>query len=140
MLKTNAVTVGVNCAIDAVKDLVRLGAGKISAQEFFDRQGRGVLDTTAGVVGGGLGTAAGAGMATALGASAGSVALTAASIVGGLAGGMIAGLAMNLAIENGIEKPYRDLVRNTESLRDAAIELDRVSRNAVKYQVLFGQG
>lgn len=137
MLKTNLVTVGVVCAVDAVKDLVRLGTGDITTQEFFDRQGKGVLMTTAGVAGGALGTAAGVGAATIFGASSGALALTVAEFVGGLSGGMIAGLAMNLAIENGIEKPYRDLVSNTTNLRAAATELERVSRTMFSNQILF---
>ncbi|MBD5416539.1 MAG: hypothetical protein HDR50_02470 [Desulfovibrio sp.] len=137
MLKTNAVTVGVTCAVDAVKDLVRLGTGQISTQEFFDRQGKGVLMTSAGVAGSALGTAAGAGIATTLGLSSGTLAVTVLEFIGGMSGGMIAGLAMALAIENGIEKPYRDLVRNTENLKAAACELERVSRNVFRSQILF---
>lgn len=137
MLKTNAVTVGVTCAVDAVKDLVRLGTGQISTQEFFDRQGKGVLMTSAGVAGGAVGTAAGVGVATSLGLSSGTLAMTVFEVIGGMSGGMIAGLAMTLAIENGIEKPYRDLVRNTESLQAAACELERVSRNVFRSQILF---
>lgn len=139
MLKTNAVTVGVTCTVDAIKDLVRLGIGEITAQEFFDRQGKGVLMTSAGVAGGALGTAAGVGMATAFGASSGTLAMTVAELIGGLSGGMIAGLAMTLAIENGIEKPYRDLVRNTANLKEAAAELERVSRTMFDSQILFTQ-
>ena len=50
---------------------------------------------------------------------------------------MIAGLAMTLAIENGIERPYRDLVKNTELLHEAAKELERTSQTVFKAQVLF---
>ncbi|MDR0615027.1 MAG: hypothetical protein LBF82_03620 [Lactobacillales bacterium] len=39
MLKTNAVTVGVTCVIDAIKDLVKLGSGSISKEVFYERQG-----------------------------------------------------------------------------------------------------
>jgi hypothetical protein len=63
--------------------------------------------------------------------------MTAAGVVGGLSGGMIAGLAMTLAIENGIEKPYRDLVQNTTYLHEAALELERVSQTVLMGQVLF---
>lgn len=93
--------------------------------------------TSAGVAGGAVGTAAGVGVTTALGASSGSLALAAASFIGGLSGGMIAGLAMTLAIENGIEKPFRDLVRNTQSLQAAATELERASQTIFRGQLLF---
>ena len=137
MLKSNAVSVGVVCAIEAVKDLVRLGMGDINKDEFFERQGKGVMMTSAGVVGGSLGTAGATAIAGMLGAGAGTTALTVASVIGGLSGGMIAGLAMTLAIENGIEKPYRDLVQNTSYLHEAAQELERVSQTALMGQILF---
>ncbi len=139
MLRGNAMTVGVVCAIDAVKDLVRLGMGDITKEQFYERQGKGILMTSAGVVGGSMGAAGAAGMAVALGASAGSTAITVASLIGGLSGGMIAGLAMTLAIENGIEKPYRDLVNNTQNLYSAALELERLSGTVLKSQVMFTQ-
>lgn len=139
MLKSNTVTVGVTCAVEAVKDLVRLGTGEISSQEFFDRQGKGMLTTSAGVAGGIAGASAGVAVGTSLGFSAGSTALAAAEVLGGISGGLIAGLALTLAIENGVEKPYRDLLRNTENLRDAAQELNRLSQTMFKGQVLFTQ-
>lgn len=137
MLKNNAVTVGVTCAVEAVKDLVKMGMGQISKEEFFDRQGKGVLMTTAGVAGGAIGTATAASLATSLGASGGTLAMSIAELLGGLSGGLIAGLAMTIAIENGIEKPYRDLVRNTQNLKEAATELERLSRNVLNGQILF---
>lgn len=137
MMKSNAVTIGVVCAVDAVKDLVRLGMGDMTKEEFFERQGKGLMTTSAGVVGGALGVAGATSFATAFGVASGTTAMTAASVIGGLSGGMIAGLAMTLAIENGIEKPYRDLVRNTQNLQAAAAELERVSQTVFKGQVLF---
>lgn len=136
LLNTNVVTVGVTCTIDAIKDLVRLGMGDISSREFFDRQGKGMMMTTAGVAGGVIGEASGVAMAGMLEIT-GNAALTLSGIVGGISGGLIAGLAMTMAIEVGIEKPYRDLVRNTSNLRDAARELERVSRNIFHSQILF---
>ncbi|MDL2216202.1 hypothetical protein LJB81_00545 [Desulfovibrio sp. OttesenSCG-928-M14] len=137
MMKSNAVTVGVVCAVDAVKDLVRLGMGDMTKEEFFERQGKGLMATSAGVVGGSLGVAGATALAGALGAGTGTLAMTAASVIGGLSGGMIAGLAMTMAIENGIEKPYRDLVRNTTYMHEAALELERVSKTVLMGQVLF---
>lgn len=137
MMKSNAVTVGVVCAVDAVKDLVRLGMGNMTKEEFFERQGKGLMTTSAGVAGGSLGLAGATAAAEALGIASGSLAMTTLNVIGGLSGGMIAGLAMTLAIENGIEKPYRDLVRNTQNLQAAAAELERVSQTVFKGQVLF---
>jgi hypothetical protein len=48
-------------------------------------------------------------------------------------------LAMAFASENGIEKPYRDLVRNTGHLQNAVHELERVSQTIFMGQVLFGK-
>ena len=139
MMKSNAVTVGVVCAVDAVKDLVLLGMGNLTKEEFFEHQGKGLMTTSSGVVGGSLGMAGATSVASVLGAASGSLAMTAASLVGALSGGMIAGLAMSLAIENGIEKSYRDLVSNTVTLHAAARELDSVSRAALQTQTFFLQ-
>lgn len=134
LLRTNAVTVGVVCAVDAIKDMVALGMGKISKEQFYERQGKGMLNTGAGVIGGSLG---------ALGAEAGCLALGASSVpvlvplLGGLAGGLIAGIAMMVAIENGIERPYRELLFNTGELNSAATELQRLANNIFAGQVLF---
>jgi hypothetical protein len=137
MMKSSAVTVGVVCTIEAVKDLVRLGMGDISKENFFERQGKGFMMTSAGVVGGSLGMAGASSLAGALGAVTGTLAMSAATILGGLSGGMIAGLAMTLAIENGIEKPYRELVRDTTYMHKAVLELERVSQTVLKGQILF---
>jgi hypothetical protein len=136
MLKTNVVTVGVTCAVDAVKDIVRLGMGDISREEFFEKQGKGLLTTSAGVAGGACGAAGAATIAGSFGLGSGTL-MTAVELVGGLSGGLIAGLAMTLAIENAIEKPYRDLVRNTSNLHSALTELERVSQTMVMGQMFF---
>lgn len=139
MLKTNAVTVGVICAVDLVKDLVNLGIGSITKEQFYERQGKGVLTTASGVFGGALGTAGAAGLATAFGAASGTLTMTVASVIGGMSGGLIAGLAMSFAIENGIERPYRELVANTRALRASASVLETVSQTMVKGQVFFSR-
>lgn len=136
MLRTNAVTVGVVCAIDSIKDLVRLGAGKINRQEFFERQGKGVLSTSAGLLGSNLGATGASALIASMGLG-GTVAATTLTIVGGLAGGIIAGIALSVAIENGIEKPYRDLVRNTQLCQEASAELVRLSQTVFRGQLIF---
>ena len=133
LFKTNAVTVGVVCLVDAIKDLVLLGTSKITADQFFERQGKGILNTSAGVLGGSLGAISAQVAATSLGLNMTMV----TPLLGGLAGGLIAGLAMNFAIENHIEKPYKELVYNTEHLHDAVCELQRLSQFVFKSQVLF---
>lgn len=137
MLKTNVATIGVVCAVDAVKDLVRLGIGQISSQEFFDRQGKNILMTSAGVAGSAVGGAAGLGFATALGISSGTIAMTVIGIIGSMSGGIIAGLAMDLAIEYEIDKPYRALMENTANLKQAIATLEDVSNTMFKSQILF---
>jgi hypothetical protein len=139
MFKTNVVTVGIVCTIDSIKDLVRLGTGTISKDEFYERQGKNFLNTTAGVVGGSLGTTGALTIATSLGISAGTTSMMLAGVIGGLSGGIIAGLAMSLAIENGIEKPYRDLINNTELLHSAARELESLSKTVFLNNVLFSK-
>ncbi|WP_428562485.1 MAG: hypothetical protein ACP59X_21510 [Solidesulfovibrio sp. DCME] len=135
LLKTNAATVGVVCMIDAIKDLVLLGTDKITSDQFFERQGKGILNTSSGIFGGSLGAVSAQTLASSFGLNIAMV----TPLVGGLAGGLIAGLAMNLAIENHVEKPYKELVYNTENLRGAVCELQRLSQFVFKSQVLFVQ-
>ncbi len=128
IVRSNAVSVAVVCAVNLVKDLVLLARGDITAEAFEERQGKGLLSTAAGTAGGSLGAAAMA----ALGATAGLPLM-----FGGLAGGLIVGVATEFAIETGIEAPFRDLVRNTATLHDAARILDTVSREVFEGQVRF---
>jgi hypothetical protein len=137
MLRTNVATVGVVCAIDAVKDLVKLGVGTITKEEFYERQGKGMLNTTAGTAGAVFGGVAAETAAVGLGfTSAGSVSIL-VPMLGGLSGGLIAGMAMQLAIENGVEKPYQDLVKNTTTLHEAALALEQASQTVFMGQVIF---
>jgi hypothetical protein len=137
MMRTNVVTVGVICGIDAIKDLVKLGTGKITQDEFYERQGKGMLNTGSGVVGGSLGFSVGTSVATSLGFASGSTGLVAIGAVGGVAGGLIAGLAMQLAIENHIEKAYSDMIRNTDNLNQSLKLLSSVSNNIYQGQIVF---
>ncbi len=132
MLRTDVVTVGVVCIVDAVRDLVRFGTGDMSKEVFFERQGRGVLITSGGVVGGTLGMAGT--MAFMGDRSEGSAILSAACLVGGLSGAMIGGLAMSLAAENGIAEPCCDLVQNAPRLHAATEELVRASEDLFRGQ------
>ncbi|MDM8548954.1 hypothetical protein QUF72_02705 [Desulfobacterales bacterium HSG2] len=127
LVKTNAVTVGVICGIDMIRDLVRLAAGKMDKQEFETRNGRNVLNTSAGVMGAGVGC----NVAT-------SIPMAGAGFIGGIAGGLIAGLAMQFAIENHIEKPYQELISNTVALTQSMQIFQQVSENIFKGQVVFG--
>ncbi len=56
-----------------------------------------------------------------------------------LSAGIVVAVAGGIAIKNHIERPYQDLVRNTTSLNEAAAELERVSGNMLRGQVLFGK-
>lgn len=138
LIRTSAVTAGVTCAIDLVKDLVLLGMGKITREQLYERQGKNILNTSAGTVGATLGTATAGGLTAAFGIQGG-FAMFALPLIGGLSGGLIAGLAMNFAIENGIERPYRELVSNIEELRETTLVLDDLSRTMFHGQALFSQ-
>ena len=139
LARTNAVTVGVVCAIDAVKDLVSLGMGKMTKEQFYERQGKNILNTGAGVTGGTLGALAGEAAAAGMGITASVGGLALLPFIGCMAGGLIAGMAMQSAIENGVERPYRELMRNTALRRSAAEELERVSGRVFQSQILFGR-
>lgn len=137
MMRSNVATVGVICAIDAVKDLVKLGSGKITKDEFYERQGKNMLNTATGATGGAVGFSVGAATATSLGYTAGSTGLMVFGAVGGITGGLIAGLAMQIAIENHIEQAYSDMLRNTTNLNQSLAILQNVSTNIFQGQVLF---
>ncbi len=129
--RTNAISIAVLCAIDAIKDLVKLGSGKITKEEFEERQGKNILNTSAGVVGSSIGMVAVGG----LGLTGTSLAIL--SFAGAMSGGIIAGLAMSFAIENGVEKPYKELIQNTSLLNESARELEKISQNIFLGQVCF---
>ena len=131
LVRSNAVSVATVCAIDAIKDLVLFGAGKITADQLKERAGKNILNTSAASMGGTLGALACGGLAS------GAFAATALPIVGGLAGGLICSMAMDMAIENGIEAPYRELVSNAASLTDSARLLEEVSQQIFRGQVTF---
>lgn len=138
-LAANAIAGGVSFAFEAARDLVKLGTGEITADECLERQGKNVLTTAEGIIGASVGGTGGVAIASSLGIGAGTTGTAVATVAGGLAGGLIAGLAMTIAIENGVEKPYRDLVRNTEKLQDAEAELVRLSETMCKGQIVFGK-
>lgn len=137
MMRSNVATVGVICAIDAIKDLVKLGSGKITKDEFYERQGKNMLNTATGATGGAVGFSVGVATATSLGYAAGSTGLIVFGAVGGITGGLIAGLAMQIAIENHIEQAYSDMLRNTTNLNQSLAILQNVSTNIFQGQVLF---
>ncbi len=56
-----------------------------------------------------------------------------------LSAGVVVAVAGAIAVKNCIERPYQDLVRNTTTLNEAASELERVSGNILKGQMLFGK-
>ncbi len=127
LVRTNMVTVGVVCGIDMIKDLVRLSAGKIDKQEFEAKNGKNVLNTSAGVMGAGV-----------VSNVAALIPIPYAGLIGGIAGGLIAGLAMQFAIENHIEKPYQELVSNTVALTQSMQIFQRVLESVFKGQIVFG--
>ncbi|OYV33061.1 MAG: hypothetical protein B7Z80_25125 [Rhodospirillales bacterium 20-64-7] len=134
LLRSNAISVGVVCAIDAIKDLVLFGAGKLTLAELEERSGKNLFSTAAGTVGGSIGASICGGLVM-----GGALAPAALPVLGGLAGGLIASMAMAFAIENGIEAPYRELVTNTQTLRESAIILQDVSNRFLEGQVYFEQ-
>ena len=75
-----------------------------------ERFGKNILQTGAGV----WGSTVGIQMMGGTSLIVGGVAL--APIIGALAGGLIAGIAISVAIERGIEKPFRELMENTQAL------------------------
>lgn len=122
ILNTCAVSAAATCAVDAIKDLVLFGSGKITKKEFYDRQGKGMLMTSAGVAGGGAGAGAASSVAASLGLGEG-IAASTLQIVGGLSGGLIAGMAVNLLIEKIVEKTYQATLQQTSKLYETSESL-----------------
>lgn len=99
------------CAVDLIECMVMVAAGKMTTAEMETRTGKNILQTTAAV----WGSSVGISVVSSLGASAGL-----ATFMAGTAGGMIAGIAISIAIENHVEKPYREIMMNTEMLTETA--------------------
>ena len=129
--KTNLVTIITLSAIQGAKDMVLLANGKITADQFYERNGKSILNTSAGV----MGSAVGTGLGTSLGGLVGIA--KAGAILGGVSGGLIAGIAMQFAITYGVEKPYHEMVSNTETLVQAQKVFVQVANDVFKGQVAF---
>ncbi|MDG5497907.1 hypothetical protein [Niveispirillum sp. BGYR6] len=133
LTRSTAVSVVAVSAVDLIKDIVLFSAGKITLQQLEERSGKGILNTSAATLGGTLGALTGGGLAV------GTFVAPAVPVLAGLVGGLICSMAMDFAIENGIEAPYRQLLSNATTLRDAAYLLDEVSQNVFHGQVAFYQ-
>lgn len=129
--RTNFVTTAILCAIDAAKDIVMLSQGKMTKDEFYERNGKNVVTTSAGVMGSSIGGG--------LGGSLGSiVGLTkAGAMLGGCSGALIAGLAVQFAIAYHVEKPYQELISNTVLLNKTMNTFKEVSESIFIGQVNF---
>lgn len=134
LLRSNVISVAAVCAIDAVKGLVLFSAGRLTLAELEERSGKNVLSTAACTMGGSIGAAVCGGLT-----AGGALTLVALPVVGGIAGGLIASMAMAFAIENGIEAPYRELLTNSQTLRESASILQGVSNGIFEGQVHFEQ-
>lgn len=105
LLKRNAVAGAAICGVDLIQCLVKVAAGKMTMAQLEERTGKNIFQTAAGVTGSALGMGLLTGTSVAF-----------APFVGALAGGLIAGQAMNIAIQNHIEKPFKEVIANTEAL------------------------
>ena len=122
-LASSATTGGVAgatiCIVDAAQCLILNAAGKMTIKQVEERIGKNVFQTGAGVIGASIGAA--------LGTPVGPI----GSMIGAMAGGMITSVAMTFAIDNGIEKPFREIMDNTKSLAYA----ENIMANSVSYMV-----
>ncbi len=106
------------CAVDAIQCMVMVASGKMTLAQMETRVGKNVLQTAGAVIGSSVAVS----IATSLGASAGL-----ATILPGIAGALIVGVAVTLAIENGVEKPYREVLANTAALASAGKAMQECS-------------
>jgi hypothetical protein len=95
------------CAVDAIECMVMVAAGKMTPAQMETRVGKNVLQTAGGVIGSSIGVS----IAASLGATVGF-----APVLAGIAGALVFGVAVTIAIENGIEKPYKEVMANTAAL------------------------
>jgi len=102
-LASGAVAGTAICAIDIAECLVLVAAGKMTWRELETRMGKNMFQTSAGVTGASIGAA--------VGAPAGPLGM----MLGSLIGGMIGSMAMTVAIENHIERPFREIMDNTQN-------------------------
>lgn len=123
-LASGGIAAAAICAVDLVECLVLVAAGKMTLAELETRTGKNVLQSGAGVLGSSIGAA--------LGAPAG----PAGMLVGALVGGLITSVASTIAIDNHIEKPFADAIRNTQAL----VQAQYVMRDSLAYLATAQQG
>ena len=133
LLGKNAISGTVAASVDFAKDLVLAAQGKLEAREVAGRAAKTGLQVAAG----GAAFEIGRSLAVALGASGAPGAFL--PIGAGLACSIVIASALNLAIEVGIERPFRELMINTENLYDSLICLDQAARDMGLGQQMFGQ-
>ena len=91
--------------------------GKMSGKELEERTGKNIFQTGSGVVGSAIGTSIGA-----IGGPPG-------MIIGSILGGMITSIATTIAIDNGIEKPFKESLTQTQNL----VSLGNVMNDSLMY-------
>lgn len=119
-----------------LKNLVNLGEGKISLDECMRQAGSLFTNATTASH---ISSIAGEGAMSLVKLKLPAVMKIMPKHPAVLAASIMVVVAKGIAIKNGIERPYQDLVRNTTTLKEAASELDRVVRNLLQGQVLFGK-
>lgn len=105
------------CAVDLVQCTVMFSLGKMSGKELEERTGKNIFQTSSGVVGSAIGTSIGA-----IGGPPG-------MIIGSILGGMITSIATTIAIDNGIEKPFKESLAQTQNL----VSLGNVMNDSLMY-------
>jgi len=95
------------CAVDAIQCMVLVALGKMTPSQMETRVGKNIFQTGGAVFGSSIGVS----VAASFGATVGL-----APVLAGMAGALVAGLAVTIAIENGVEKPYREVIANTTAL------------------------
>lgn len=105
------------CAVDLVQCTVMFALGKMSGKELEERTGKNIFQTGSGVVGSAIGTSIGI-----IGGPPG-------MIIGSILGGMITSIATTIAIDNGIEKPFKETLAQTQNL----VSLENVMNDSLMY-------
>ena len=105
------------CVVDLVQCTVMFALGRMTGKELEERTGKNIFQTGSGVAG------------SAIGASIGSIGGPPGMIIGSILGGMITSIATTIAIDNGIEKPFKEAIRQTENI----VSLNNVVNDSLKH-------
>lgn len=138
LLDNLPVSLGGRQVIDHIRQMLDVATGKISMDDLLNKPGPIIVRATSGPEAR-IAKIAGNGAVNVVKSKFPRLMTMLPKHPAFLSAGVVVAVAGAIAVKNCIERPYQDLVRNTTSLNEAASELERVSGNMLKGQMLFGK-